>query len=354
MIEHLGAKRLDPLNPLRKRDLLLFDAVVTPNLPKTLATSAAGDVAALESLGAEGLIRDISFSSLLPALQAGADEDALFVEKAALGVLLREVSLTIAQYRSLVGDEEDNHRWSAALGHMNHLDYTARMIALHYRDHPTIRAVPLLSNFSAMDRFRIQRNAGELLGMMIAIRSEYVDAVRMLRLEREMYRDFFEFAVECLQRLVAEGGAEESAIRPRTDVLQVVLEDFPIPDESVAWEQILDYRRDPESRRRLQWLRTWMKRVAEAERTERELREEYEELLFAFRDLMRLHRMKSRPGAFQALLTLLESTAKLQLTKFPEVLFWTRHRQIELLEAERAAPGRELAYVVASQQQFGR
>lgn len=354
MIEHLGAKRLGPLNPLLKRDLLLFDAVVTSDLPRTLATSAAADVAAVESLAAEGLIRDIAFPSLVPAFHAGAGDDALFREKAALGILLLEIGVALARYRSLVGDEEDNHEWVAVLGHQNHVDYTARMIALHYRDHPTVRAVPLLSDFSAMDSFRIERNAGELLGLMILIRREYVDAVRTLRLETQTYREFYEVAVDILQRLVAQEGAEQSATRLQTNVLQVVLEDFPMPDESVAWEQILDYRRDPESRRRLKWLRAWMKQVSEAEHTEREIREEYEELLFSFRDHMRFHRMKSRPGAFQALLTLLENTVKLQFTKLPEVLFWTRHRQIELLEAERAAPGRELAYVVASEQQFGK
>lgn len=356
MIEYLGAKQIHAVHPLTKRDLLLFDAIITPDLPRVIEQSAASDAADLEWLAGEGCVRNVEFAETEAAFRAAAGEDSSSVEKAVLGMFLLKIGMLVERYRFAVGDEEDDHQWVAVLGHENHLDHYARLVAAHYKDHPTVRAVPLLRNFSALTPYRIEANVQGLLNFLSNVRSDFEQAIKTLHVDPAFYHLLYNTAVELLQDISRKTAAAPAA-PPGTDVIQIVLEDFPIPDESVSWEQVLDYRRDPDSQARLHWLRAWMKRISKGEATEREIRDEYDELLFAFQDHMRIHRMKMQPGGIQALFalptTVLETVLRLEFTKLPEALFWTKHRKIALLEAERAAPGRELAYVVMTQQKFG-
>jgi hypothetical protein len=355
MIEHLAAKQIHPGDPLNKRDLLLFDAIITTDLPRVIKQSVASDAADLEWLAGEGCIRNVGPEESEAAFRAAAGSSS--VEKAVLGIFLLQIGMLVERYRSLVGDEEDDHQWVAVLGHENHVDHYARLIASYYKDHPTVRAVPLLRNFSSLTPFRIEGNARGLLDFLTNVRADYEKAIKTLHVEPELYHIFYKLSVEILKDLSRKRPVGQPVEAPQSDVIQIVLEDFPMPDESVSWEQILDYRRDPDSQARLNWLRSWMKRISKGELTQREIHDEYHELLFAFTDHMRIHQMKMRPGGIQALLalptTVLENVLRLEITKLPEALFWTKHRKIALLEAERAAPGRELAYVFMSQQKFG-
>lgn len=358
MIEHVGAKQINAVNPIAKRDLLIFDAVIVPDLPGAIGQFAASDAAALEWLEGEGCIRSLGPTEFMAMTKAAGRAGSFLMGKAALGTFLLQIGMVMERYRSLVGDGENDHQWVAVLGHENHVDYTAQLVASFYKNHPTIRVAPLLRNFSGLAPFRIEGNANSLLNFLINSRSEYDQAVRSLHLDQDQHNSCYDSAVWVLKHLMerTQDGSQIGATQ--TEVLQIVLEEFPLPDESVSWEQILDYRRDPDSQARLQWLRAWMKRLAEGDLGEREIHDEYQELLFAFRDHMRIHRMKVQAGGIQALWTLpatvLENVLRLRFTKVGEALFWTKYRHVELLETERAAPGREIAYVVSTQQKFGK
>lgn len=53
----------------------------------------------------------------------------------------------------------------------------------------------------------------------------------------------------------------------KTDVIQIAITSLPTPDESISWEQIFEYRSDPDSRGKFLALRHWMSEVARAELT---------------------------------------------------------------------------------------
>ena len=48
-----------------------------------------------------------------------------------------------------------------------------------------------------------------------------------------------------------------------------------------------------------------------------------------------------------------ENIAKLKFSALAKSLFALKHRRIELIDAERQAPGRELAYIVRARERFG-
>jgi hypothetical protein len=143
---------------------------------------------------------------------------------------------------------------------------------------------------------------------------------------------------------------------PQVDVTEIVLSAVPVPAESTTWQQVLEFRSDPEARTRLLALRRWIRRLATEGRPPSEIREELEYLLNEYRSHMDLHRMKWRVGTLESVLALtaeaLEGIVRLQPSKLVSALFGVKHRRIALTEAERSAPGREVAYVLEVQQRL--
>lgn len=142
----------------------------------------------------------------------------------------------------------------------------------------------------------------------------------------------------------------------KTDVVQIVLTSLPVPDESSPWEQIIEYRGDPDTKLKFSALRNWMNEIARATLTLNEVEEKLEWLIFEYKKHLELHRLKTNSGTLQTLLTAtagcLENIIKLNLEKATKGLFALKDRHISLMEQELTAPGREIAYVVKAREHF--
>lgn len=162
------------------------------------------------------------------------------------------------------------------------------------------------------------------------------------------------------RRLEADTGWDTVVFGSRTDqapifepgddaVAQVVLKSVPLPNDGTPWEDILDYRNDPDSRIRFLRLKHWMNAAVTQSRSPRDLHDELQTLLAEYEDHMKLHRMKVRTGAIETFVTttaeVLEGLVKVKWSDSARALFSFRRRRLQLLEAERQAPGRQLAYL---------
>lgn len=134
------------------------------------------------------------------------------------------------------------------------------------------------------------------------------------------------------------------------NVVQVLLENVPIPQDSLPLGDFLSFRNEPETREQLIGLRRWMRKASEGATNEVELAEEIEWLLSQYRKYMKLSGVKYTASTFEATMKLAASVAQnLPLFRFQEIAktyFSLRRSKAELLEAELKAPGRELAYLV--------
>lgn len=142
----------------------------------------------------------------------------------------------------------------------------------------------------------------------------------------------------------------------QSPVVDVVLRNVPTPGDETPWEAILEFRDEPETRHRLVALRRWMFGFARQDRSAAETANEIEYLMEEYRSHIRHHRMKWGVGTVESIATLagnaLEGLLRFKPTQLVSALFAVRHRHVALLEAERSAPGRELAYLVDSQAKF--
>jgi hypothetical protein len=143
-------------------------------------------------------------------------------------------------------------------------------------------------------------------------------------------------------------------------VLEVILKSMPIPDDQTPWQDIIEFRNDPESQKRLRRLRVWTRKFAKATTATSlaEMKQEIDVLLDDYEEHMKLHRMKVNKGTTQTLVTVAgkvaEDFVKLKWGELAKLPFILRERKISLLEAELKAPHRELAYISIARSRFSR
>ena len=85
-----------------------------------------------------------------------------------------------------------------------------------------------------------------------------------------------------------------------------------------------------------------------------------EEMLYyctKYEEHIRLYKMKLKHGVLETLLMIpaemVEGVIRLKPTKIVKALFTFKRQKVELLEQEKKAPGRDLAYLFKSKDEFG-
>lgn len=142
----------------------------------------------------------------------------------------------------------------------------------------------------------------------------------------------------------------------KNDVFQIAINKLPLPNNETPWEQLIDYRVDPENQKNLLNLRRWIKKISAENISPIEIEEEIEWLISEFQNHMKVHKMKANTETLEVMikapLEIIENLIKLKLSKIPEPLFALKKRQINLMEAELNAPGREMAYIIKAKDTF--
>lgn len=139
-------------------------------------------------------------------------------------------------------------------------------------------------------------------------------------------------------------------------IAQIVVNKFPIPNNETPWEQIIDYRNDSENQKSLLSLRRWIRKTSTENLSPAEIEEELEWLMNEFQSHMKLHKMKANTETLEIMiktpLETIENLLKLNFSKIADPLFTLKKRQINLMEAELNAPGREMAYIIKASNNF--
>jgi hypothetical protein len=142
----------------------------------------------------------------------------------------------------------------------------------------------------------------------------------------------------------------------KTEVVQIVLNALPIPDDTTSWEQIIEYRSDPDSYNKFLDLRDWMNEVARADLTAIEIEQKLEHLLIQYQRHMASHKMKVNKGTLETVIVstaeLAEDLVKLKWGKIAKGLFALKHRRIALISGELTSPGSQVAYIIKATETF--
>jgi hypothetical protein len=146
----------------------------------------------------------------------------------------------------------------------------------------------------------------------------------------------------------------EYLIGNKTEVLKFVLSEVPEPSDSTSWEQILDFRSDPDSLRKYYALINWTNEVASNKMTRHELEEKYLALYHEYSEQFRIHKMKSNLTTLELIVTsgIDFITNGLGVGNISTTLFSIFKKNMNLLESELKFSGKEIAYIYKTRQVF--
>ena len=173
------------------------------------------------------------------------------------------------------------------------------------------------------------------------------------------YAKFYEymFPEATILPLVGDASNASTAETRRSQVLRVVLEEFPLPSSETPWEAIFDWRSDEEVVVRYRRIRAWINDLCRGSLSPREIRDEIATLVDDYQTYTnRRHRTMTR-SRWEVVATtageLMEDLMKVRLSALVPRLFALFKDEVPLLESELDAPGREIAYIVQARHRFG-
>lgn len=140
-------------------------------------------------------------------------------------------------------------------------------------------------------------------------------------------------------------------------VTEVVLQQIPEPAVDTPWESIFEWRDDSDAQMKLRRLKHWINTTAQrTEITAASLRDEVLSLIDDYRQAMKVHDFNVQTGSLRTVVTttaaVLENLAKFKFEKLADLPFQLLGRKIKRAEADLKAPGRDLAYIVATDERF--
>ena len=185
----------------------------------------------------------------------------------------------------------------------------------------------------------------------IKIRKRIYESI-LLRRNAAMLREAGVSDVAIVGRLYDE----RKNLKYEHPVWKVVLNEMPQLDTRAPWEDVLGFRAEERTQHLIRNLRRWVRKVVSEEWTEDELEDEVRELVFEYERHLRLSRMSSGREAFEFLITgsteLVEDIVKLRFGRLAKFATAAINRHVKLMQAEAAAPGRELALLPELKRHF--
>ncbi len=142
------------------------------------------------------------------------------------------------------------------------------------------------------------------------------------------------------------------------NVLNIVLHKFPLPDDSIPWEGILDFKSKKKIQDSLRRLRVWLSNRGSDARHEKKIEEDFEKLKNDYEERMKLEMKKFKLGTLVTVTTatveVLQSILKWSIPNIGKRLIEVKKAHVELLIGETKAPGREIAYICKVEEQFSK
>ncbi len=128
-------------------------------------------------------------------------------------------------------------------------------------------------------------------------------------------------------------------------VYRFLLHSIPEPDDSVPWEQIMDFKSDHDAKRKYYRLINWINEVAKSGISEQEAEDKYKELLYEYTAVFNVHKMATTLGRIEWITKIATEIVSLKFSKAHGTFFSIFKEEANLLKAEGSFPGKEVAYI---------
>ena len=240
------------------------------------------------------------------------------------------------------------------------------------------RQTMLFDRFHLIDRFEAREDEWDWLKEMdvlrdvpgyVAVQADVTQLDIQPRTTRKQSRDGIvryaastisknaDFDVACICELplpndLLDGPPHLAKQSSMETILAIALEAFPVPDETCAWDDIINFKAEMANKR---WaFRRFLTTFASKQQTEAEVRDDIEWSLNEYTKEMDRFKLKRTVSFMETyVIPTVEALEGLRPSAFLKGFVAIRKRKIELLEGEAKAAGRECAYVFDARKRFG-
>jgi hypothetical protein len=144
----------------------------------------------------------------------------------------------------------------------------------------------------------------------------------------------------------------------RTTIVHVVMNAMPAPSGDTPWEAIVDWRADEDAVEKYRQLRAWIARAAKQPVQAADVSDELAAMLTSYKRYMSIQHKKMKLSRLEAVIIPIaeacEDLMRLKLSSAVKRVCGLIREDVQLLEAECRAPGREVAYIAAADERFAR
>ena len=134
------------------------------------------------------------------------------------------------------------------------------------------------------------------------------------------------------------------------DVLRICIGALPVPVDYVPWEQIIEYRNDPDTQSNFLLIKDWMSAVARATFTPSQVEETLEYLSNRFRGGLQTHGINTTTTSLYAYVATTPEFVEMLAEVGPDwgthALFSIDHCKLGLLDNESTSPGSIVAFLL--------
>jgi hypothetical protein len=140
----------------------------------------------------------------------------------------------------------------------------------------------------------------------------------------------------------------------KSEVLKFILSNFPQPNKDMSWDQLKDFKSDPDTMRKYYALTKWVNDVSKKDLQLHEIEDEYNYLYHEYSNQFRIHKLKYQHGFLEIITTAAIDiiSGQLGVTGISTSIFNIWKQNINLLEAETKFTGREVAYIYKAKETF--
>lgn len=139
----------------------------------------------------------------------------------------------------------------------------------------------------------------------------------------------------------------DSTKADRANVVSIIINAFPTPDEIVPFDEIFHFKRQNSGLRT--GLRSWINKISSGESSAFEINEELETLLEKYSQEIKQYRAKVRLNMVETIVKVpfgvAENLLRMKFSNAIGALFSISHKRTELLAEEKLLEGREVGYI---------
>ncbi len=139
-------------------------------------------------------------------------------------------------------------------------------------------------------------------------------------------------------------------------VVQLLLNRIPVLDKDIPWNDIFQFKNDPETKQKFLALRNWIADLAQTDLSVNELEDKIEYAFQQYEKHLQINKMKFKKSVLETVVVqgseLLENLIKLKIGKIAKEIFEYKQLEINVLESELNAAGKEIAYINRIEKKF--